>query len=153
MTRCLAQPYISGNHGREKLTAKKALQILHYLIREVGPLVVHCEERALDFQVRVTHPADLANGFQKLGNSFQREILALNGNQNRVSRDKSVDRKDIQGWGAVDQNEIVAITNRRQNYFQSLITTFILSEFDGCADKFPACRRKKENIKFRGKNH
>src|SRR5262245_21158872 len=84
MTRCLSEPDIAWHDRREQLLAEVTLQIFHDLPGQIRSLVEHRQQNALDFEFRITHSPDLPNGLDQFGYAFQREIFALNRNQNTV---------------------------------------------------------------------
>ena len=65
------------------------------LLREIRPLIEHRDQNPFYFQVRVSLTADLADRFDQLRNTLEREILALNGDQDAIGRDECVDGQKV----------------------------------------------------------
>ena len=68
-------------------------------------------KHAFDFQPRIAHLADFLNGLHQLGDAFEREVFALNGNENAVGGDQGIDRQDVQRRRTINQNEIKIRSN------------------------------------------
>ncbi len=78
----LGQADIAGNNCREDLCAEEASQICSYLAGEGCALVIHGEEDSFNRQGWVECAADAHQGVQELGDSFEREVFTLDGNEN-----------------------------------------------------------------------
>ena len=65
---------------------------------------------------RIAYAVDCVH---ELRDSLQGEELALNGHQDRVGRDEGVEREQIQGWRAIDQDEAVLVPDVRDALAQA----------------------------------
>jgi hypothetical protein len=52
------------------------------------------------------------NGVHELRNALEREEFALDGDQDGVGGEEGVQGEEIEGWGAIDQDEVVIVANR-----------------------------------------
>ena len=75
----LGQADVSWDDRFEDLRAKIAPKVGGDLLREDCPVVVHCEQDSLDLECRVDFEAQPLERVEKLGNTFEGEIFALNG--------------------------------------------------------------------------
>src|ERR1700730_12985765 len=104
----LRQSYVSRNHALEDLRTKKAAQIRCDLPRESGALIVHCEQNAFDLQTWIERAADSHQGIKQFGNTFQRQVFALNGNQHSVRGNQGIQSQKIQSRRAIQYNEFIS---------------------------------------------
>src|SRR5262245_12133465 len=81
VTRRLSQPNVARNDCRKYLLSEKCLQILPHLIRQIGTLIEHGQEHALDLQIRVSKSADLPDRLDQLRYALQRKVLTLDRDQ------------------------------------------------------------------------
>ena len=56
---------------------------------------------------------DAVNGIQQLRKPFKGVVLALHGNEHRVGGGEHVDGEETERWGAVDEDVIISIADRR----------------------------------------
>src|ERR1035437_7563485 len=91
----LSQPYAARDNGLEHLVAEKLPQIRSHLTREIGSVVVHGEKDAFHLEGMLKRIAYAIDCVHELRDSLQGEELALNGHQDRVGRDKRVERELI----------------------------------------------------------
>src|SRR6185295_14610949 len=118
MTWRLRQPHISRDDGGEYLRTQKASQIRHHLCRQVGSLVEHCQKEPFDHKVRVYCPADSHQRIPQLRDALKGEVFALDRNQNRIGRSKSVQREKPKARRAIDQYIVEAICDLSDKSFQ-----------------------------------
>src|SRR5260221_4243140 len=83
--------HIAGDDTLENLRSKKAAQIGRHLARQCRPLIVHCQQNAFDFQAGTESSPNPHEGVKELGNAFQRQVLTLDWNQDRIRRNQSVE--------------------------------------------------------------
>ena len=69
------------------------------------------QQDALDLELRVLRAADLLNQAEDLAEPFHGEVLALQGNDNGVRRDESIDGQQSQGRRTIDKQIIELSAN------------------------------------------
>ena len=82
MARSFREANISRNHGLEYLGAEEAAKIGCDLLRKRGAVVVHRQQDALDSKRGIDGPAEAHERIEKFGDTFESQILALDGNKN-----------------------------------------------------------------------
>src|ERR1700719_269278 len=88
--RGFGEPDIPRNDALKDLRPKETAQIGGDLARKSGPLIVHREQNAFDFEAGVQRPPDAHQGVEKLRYPFERQILALNGNYHGIGGNQGV---------------------------------------------------------------
>ena len=73
--------------------------------------------------------ANTINGVQELGDAFQSEELALDGDQDGIGGDHGVECQEIEGRRAIDQNEVIVVANRFQFLAEPGFAIFQLNQF------------------------
>ena len=58
--------------------------------------------------------ADPVDGIHELGDAFQGEELALDGDEDGIGGDEGVEGEEIEGGGAIDQDEVVVVADLRR---------------------------------------
>src|SRR5581483_1411180 len=112
-TRSLCKANAAWNNRLKHLVLEELPQILRDLFCQVHALVVHGQKDAFDLQRMVERRTDAVDGIEELRNSFQREKLALDGDEDGIGRDQSVEGKKIEGRGAIDDDEAVLVPDGR----------------------------------------
>jgi hypothetical protein len=110
---------------------------------------------------RIAYAVDCVH---ELRDSLEGEELALNGHQDRVGRDQRVEREQIQGRRAIDQNEAVLFADVRDALTQAELAIGDSYQFEvradqvliggnqvqplkvGCLDRVPCGQIFKENL-------
>ncbi len=90
-----------------------------HLLGEIGPLVHHGEEHALDLEPRVQGPADPLQGGAQRGDPLEGEVLALEGDEHALGGHEGVDGEQAQAGGAIDEDVVVAGGHRFQGLLQA----------------------------------
>ncbi len=80
------------------------------LASEIGSVVVHGEEDALDLKWLIEGAFDAVDSVHELGDALQSKELALDGNQDAVGSDQRVEGEQIQRGRAIDEDIIEAIS-------------------------------------------
>src|SRR5664279_108719 len=111
--RSFGQSNVPWNDRLEDLWPEVFASVGDDLAGEIQPCVVHGEEYAVDGQIRVNALLDAVNGIQQLRKPFKGVVLALHGNEHRVGGGEHVDGEETERWGAVDEDVIISIANRR----------------------------------------
>jgi len=92
------------------------------LLRQIGTLIPHGNQHSLDFQVRVSLTSDLPDRLHQLRNSFQRKVLALDGNQDAVGCHEGVHRKKVQRRRAINQDVVVVVLERSEQLAEPAVS-------------------------------
>ena len=111
MTGRFGEADTAGDYGFEDLGAEELAKVGRDLSGQVGAFVVHGEENALNGERVVEGIANAVYGVHESGNAFKGEELALNGDEDGIGCDEGVQGQEIEGGGAVDQNELVLVAN------------------------------------------
>ena len=93
----------------KNISTEKVPQVGLDLASEIGSVVVHGQEDALDLKWLIEGAFDTIDGIHELGNAFQSEKLALDGNEDAIGGDQSVQSEQIQGGRAIDNDVVEAI--------------------------------------------
>ena len=99
--------------------AEMLLQLRRHLLRQVGPLVEHGEDHALDHQPGIQVLADALHGVEQLAHTFECKVLGLHGNQDRIRRYKGIQGEQIERWRAVKDDELKAASYRVERIAQA----------------------------------
>jgi len=102
VTWCFGQPDVPWNDGREYLRAEEASQVGGNLARKRGALVVHGEQDTFYAQRRIQRAANPHQRVEQLGDAFERVVLALDRDEDSVTRDQSVQSEKVQCGRAVN---------------------------------------------------
>jgi len=115
------QTYIARDYGFEDLAAKEAAKICCHLLRERRTIVVHGEEDAFDRKGRIDRPAKPHQCVKELGDTFERQVLALDRYKNGVAGRERIQGKEIEGRRAVDQDVFVFFPRGRDSGFEAIL--------------------------------
>ena len=77
------------------------------LLGEVGAVVHHRQQYAVDLELGVDLPLHLIYGLEQLFQALGGQILRLNGDYDPVGGGQGVDREHTQGWLTVNQDSIL----------------------------------------------
>jgi len=83
---------------------------------------------------------------EELGYTLDRQILALDGNEDRIGRGKRIERQKIERRRAVDYDEGVFLENRPNRLFQAIFAIIHRHELDGGAHEILIGRNDIESI-------
>src|SRR5262249_31203821 len=95
----------------EYLRAEHRAQVGGYLVRKVRALVEHSQQKPLDLQPRVKRLSHPRHRIPELRHSLQREVLALDGHQNRIGRRKGVESQQPEARRTIHQDVVVGGLN------------------------------------------
>ena len=84
---------------------KKALRFSVTCCGEVGAVVVHGEEDAFEGERGVEGLGDAVERGHQLGDAFEGEVLGLHGDEEAVGGDEGVEGEEVEGRGAVEEDE------------------------------------------------
>ncbi len=88
---CFGQAYVPWYYGGEDLCPKEAAKVRGDLAGERCTLVIHGQQDTLDGQVGIQCSADPHQRVEEFRNAFERQVLALDGNQNGVASYQGVE--------------------------------------------------------------
>src|SRR5262245_52624094 len=109
--RGLAEAHIARNDSLVNSLSKELTGFVGDLLRQVEPGVEHGEEHPLDAQGRVQVILHQADGGDELGQPLQRQVLALERNQDRVGRGQRVYGQKPERGRTVDEDEVVLLAD------------------------------------------
>src|SRR6185503_10416379 len=92
-------------------------------------LIEHCQKKPFDHEARIYCSANSHERIPQFRDAFEREILALNWNQNRIRRGKRVQREKPQARRAIDQHIVEPICDFSDKSFQFELTLRQIDEF------------------------
>jgi len=84
------KPNIAWDDGFKDLGTEKAAEVGGNLLRQRGAVVVHGKKDAFDRERRIDRSAKAHEGIEELRNAFERQILALYRNHDRVTGSERV---------------------------------------------------------------
>src|SRR5262245_42755311 len=102
MTRRLAKSHVSWDHGAEYLLLEELSDVARHLLAKIRSFVAHREQHALDVEQRIERGSNTTHCPDQISQTFQREILAMEGNEHRVGGDQGVQGQETERWRAVD---------------------------------------------------
>lgn len=114
MARSLGKAYIARDHGLEYICPEKLPEVGCYLPGQIRPVVKHGKENPFDPQGMSEGFADAVDSIHEFGDAFQCKKLALNRHQHRIGRHQGVQSEKVQGWRAIDQDEVVSVPDAFQ---------------------------------------
>ena len=100
----LAQPDVAGYHGLVNLVAEELANVAAHLLAEIRALVVHREQHAFDAKGGIERNAYAFDRRHQLGDPLEREVLAIERNQDGVGRDETVERQQAERRRRVDED-------------------------------------------------
>ena len=115
VARRLAEADVARDDGAKHFLLEELPHVGRDLLSEIRALVEHREQHAFDVERRVERGADAAHRADEIGEAFEREVLAVQRNQDRVGGDERVQRQQAERRRAVDEDvvEVVARTRGR----------------------------------------
>ena len=106
------QAHIAWNYTLKDLCPEETAQIRGYLAGEAGSFIVHRQQDAFNFQAWTEGAPDAHESIQEFGDAFEGQILALNGNEHGIGGYKRVQSEEIQGWRAIQYDELILLIER-----------------------------------------
>ena len=93
------------------MIAEEAFQVVTDLTRKVRALVEHGEKDSFHGQLRVVRAPDADEGVKQFGHTLECQVLALNGHQHRVRSDERIQREQVEGGRAIEQDEVELVVD------------------------------------------
>jgi hypothetical protein len=149
----LRKTYIPRNHGAIKDVAKVFAERLRHLLRKVGAIVVHGQQHAFDGQVRVVRRTHAFQGRDQLRDPFQSKILRLQRDDQRLRRGQDIEGEQIQGWRAIQKDQIEVALNWLNGPPQSQRPVLCSGQLNIRARQVLRAREQPQPIHLRRKNH
>jgi hypothetical protein len=104
----LAEPNVARNDGAVDLITKELADVGAHLLAQVRAVVVHRQQHAFDGERGIERRAHAVDRREQLGDPFEREVLAVERDEDGVGGDERVQREQAQRRGCVDEDEIEA---------------------------------------------
>ena len=93
MARGFAKPHVARDHRPKDFVLEELTHVGCDLLAEIRPFVEHREQHALDVELGVEGGADAAKRADEIGEPLEREVLAVQRNEDRVGGDERVERQ------------------------------------------------------------
>src|SRR5258708_1189897 len=103
---CLGQANVARDRRGKELVAEKLVQLGRDLLREVGTVVEHSQEHALNFKLGIQSGANALDGVKELGDAFQGKVFRLHGDQHRIGGDQRIQGQQVERGGTVNHDEV-----------------------------------------------
>src|SRR5437879_3939070 len=129
------QANIAWDYALEDLAAKERAQVVGYLARERGALVIHGQQNALDFQVGIQRASDAHQRIEQLGYTFQSQVFALDGHENRARGDQGIQSQQIQSGGTIQYDEVVLVFQNLERAAKAVFPLVRGNQLNGCASE------------------
>jgi len=97
------EPHIAGYHCLEDFFAEVSPDLCFHLAGQVHSAIEHGEDNALEFQVGIEPRLHEPYGSEKVRESLEGIILALERDQHRVGGREGIDREEAQGGWTVEK--------------------------------------------------
>ena len=130
MAGCLSQPDAARNNRAKDFILEELLQIGGHLPRQVGAVVEHREQDALDAEIVTEGLPDTVHRIEELGDALEREKLALNRDQHRIGGHQRVQRQQIEGGRAVDHDVVILAPNVVQPRAKPAFPVLLIDKLD-----------------------
>jgi hypothetical protein len=150
VTRGFGEADVAGDGGLEEFVVEEGLEVVGDLLGEVGAVVEHGEEDAFEGERGVEGLGDAVEGGHELGDAFEGKVLGLHGDEKTVGGDEGVEGEEIEGWGAVEEDEGVIGPEGGEGLAEFELAAFEGDELDGGADEVFAAGNELEVVDFGG---
>ena len=109
MTGRFGEADVARNDGLEELFAEEVAEVLGDLLGEVGAVVVHGQQDALDGDVGIEGGAYAFERGDELGDAFKGKVLGLHGDDEGVGCGEDVEGEEVEGRGAIEDDEVILV--------------------------------------------
>ena len=86
----LREPYVARNDCLKHFLFEEFAHVRRYLRAQIRSLVIHRQQHAIDIERRIQSRAHTPQRRHEIGQSFEREIFAVQRNEHRFGCDKRV---------------------------------------------------------------
>ena len=124
------QPDVTRYHGLEDAVAEEVLKVIADLMGEVGSVVEHRKQDALDSELGAVGAANAVQRIHQLRNAFQGKVFTLNGYQHRVGSHKRVQSKQVKGGRAVEEQEVKGVAQGRKLALKHVLAALLVRELE-----------------------
>src|SRR5271157_5162540 len=145
----LCQANVSRYHGLKYLFSEEAPQVVGYLPRERGSLIIHRQDDPLDLERWIQVPPNAHQGVEEFGDTLERQVLTLNRNQHRIRGDQRVQRKQIERWRAIENRKAIMVLNRAKEGLQPEFAVVGIDKLHCCSSKILVSRKQVETFHLR----
>ena len=111
MALTLAQLDVALDDGLEYQLLEVALHLIVNLVGKAKTTVVHGEQETFDLELGVELALDNLDGVEQLADTLKSKVFALYGDDDAVGCCERVDCDETQRWRAVDEDEVVFLTD------------------------------------------
>jgi hypothetical protein len=146
----LGQADAAWNHRSKNLVPEELLKVGFHLAGQVGAVVEHGQQNALDAQGVLKGVADPVYGVHEFGNALKGEELALDGDDHGIGGDQGIQREEVEGRRAVDENETVVFTDAGDSFAEAGFPIGDFDEFEVGADEVLVSGNERETFQFGG---
>jgi hypothetical protein len=140
----LRQAHIPRDYGLKYVFRKEFAEVGRHLFGQAGSLVEHGQQHAFDFEPRIEALFHAVDCVHERGNAFEREVFALDRNQDRVGRGERVDCEEIERRRTVQDDEVVTGPQLFQLLAEARFAAFAVGKLDVGAGEMTVGRQKIE---------
>ena len=130
MARRLGQTDVARDDRVVHARAEIPAQFFRHLRGEVQPVIVHCEQHALNVKILVQPPVGDLHRRGEIGHALHRVILALQRHEQAVRRGEGVERQNAQRRRAVDEYVVEIVPDRVDRFAQAVFAPLHVGELD-----------------------
>lgn len=149
-TRRLGEADASRDDRLEDLAFEELAQIGLDLAGEVGAVVIHREENALDGEGGIKGFFEAIDGVHQLRDSFQRKEFALDRDQDTIGGGQGINGQEIEGGGAIDDDVVVVVPNGFQSGPEACFAMIDVDQIQVGRDQVLIGRQERESVVGRG---
>ena len=108
------EAHVARDHRAVDLVLEELAHVARHLLAEVRALVVHRQQHAFDVERRVERRAHAPHRRDEIGEAFEREVLAVQRNQDAIGGDERVQRQQAERRRRVDDDEVEFVAQWRE---------------------------------------
>ena len=116
----LCQPDIARDGRLEQLVLEEILQIVADLLGQVGAVVKHGQQHALNGKLGVEAGRYAIERRHELGDALQREILSLHGDEQGIGGDQGVEGQQVERRRAIEEDKGIVISCGLEGFAQAM---------------------------------
>lgn len=105
VTGSFGEANVARDGGGEEFVFEEVAEICRDLLRQVGAIVDHGEDDTFEAEGGVEGLGDAVEGTDELGDAFEGEVFGLHGDKEAVGGDERIEGEEIEGGGAIEQDE------------------------------------------------
>ena len=139
---------VPRNHGFKDLGTEEAPEIRGDLLGKSRPVVVHREKDTFNRQGWINGPAQAHERVEKLRDTFESQVFALDRHKDGIASGECIYRKEIERRRAIDQDVFVFLAKLRYRLFEPILAILHVHELDGSADEVLVRRDELKAVHF-----